>query len=326
MAGRFLDWLKREAAGEPLSDAEALARLIAAKDAAEAANEAKTRFLASVSHEIRSPLNAIYGYAQLLERGGEARPDQAGKVIRRSSEHLANLVDGLLDIAQVEGGALKLSREAIRFPEFLAQLIAMLNLQAQARGIALVLDHPPGLPEFVHADPKRLRQVLINLLTNAIKFTDHGSVTLKVEYRNQLATFTVIAALLPMAFGADVLHNFMDGILIAATFMIRPELGLLTALAGILLAAKLRIGQASVGLEYLLPALVGAFLGSTTIKPGRVNVWGTIVGVMILAVGISGIQQFGGSFWVEPLFNGTTLLIAIGIAGYAQRKKGATSK
>ena len=101
--------------------------------------------------------------------------------------------------------------------------------------------------------------------------------------------------------------------------------GFLTALAGVLLAAKLRIGQASVGLEFLLPALVGAFLGSTTIKPGRVNVWGTIVGVMILAVGISGIQQFGGSFWVEPLFNGTTLLIAIGIAGYAQRKKGAKS-
>ena len=102
--------------------------------------------------------------------------------------------------------------------------------------------------------------------------------------------------------------------------------GGLTALAGVLLASKLRIGQASVGLEFLLPALVGAFLGSTTIKPGRVNVWGTIVGVMILAVGISGIQQFGGSFWVEPMFNGATLLIAIGIAGYAQRKKGAKSK
>jgi ribose transport system permease protein len=102
--------------------------------------------------------------------------------------------------------------------------------------------------------------------------------------------------------------------------------GLFTALAGVLLAAKLRIGQASVGLEYLLPALVGAFLGSTTIKPGRVNVWGTMVGVIILAVGISGIQQFGGSFWVEPLFNGVTLLIAIGIAGYAQRRRGAVQK
>jgi ribose transport system permease protein len=98
--------------------------------------------------------------------------------------------------------------------------------------------------------------------------------------------------------------------------------GLMTALAGVLLAAKLRIGQASVGLEFLLPALVGAFLGSTTIKPGRVNVWGTMIGVVILAVGISGIQQFGGSFWVEPMFNGVTLIVAIGIAGYAQRRKG----
>ena len=99
--------------------------------------------------------------------------------------------------------------------------------------------------------------------------------------------------------------------------------GFITAFAGVLLASKLRIGQASVGLEFLLPALVGAFLGSTTIKPGRVNVWGTIIGVVILAVGISGIQQFGGSFWVEPMFNGVTLLVAIGIAGYAQRRKGA---
>lgn len=102
--------------------------------------------------------------------------------------------------------------------------------------------------------------------------------------------------------------------------------GFLSALTGVLLASKLRIGQASVGLEYLLPALVGAFLGSTTIKPGRVNVWGTLVGVIILAVGISGIQQFGGSFFVEPLFNGVTLLVAIGIAGYAQRKKGVVIK
>jgi ribose transport system permease protein len=102
--------------------------------------------------------------------------------------------------------------------------------------------------------------------------------------------------------------------------------GLLAALTGVLLASKLRIGQASVGLEYLLPALVGAFLGSTTIKPGRVNVWGTLIGVIILAVGISGIQQFGGSFFVEPLFNGVTLLVAIGIAGYAQRKRGAVRR
>lgn len=101
--------------------------------------------------------------------------------------------------------------------------------------------------------------------------------------------------------------------------------GLLSAVAGVILASKLRIGQASVGLEYLLPALVGAFLGSTTIKSGRVNVWGTVVGVTILAVGISGIQQFGGAFFIEPLFNGVTLLIAICIAGYAQRRRRSAS-
>lgn len=102
--------------------------------------------------------------------------------------------------------------------------------------------------------------------------------------------------------------------------------GALTAFAAVILASRLRIGQASVGLEYLLPALVGAFLGSTTIRPGRVNVWGTMVGVAILAIGISGIQQFGGAFFVEPLFNGVTLLVSIGIAGYAQRKRSDSIK
>jgi len=192
MAGRILDWLKGDGSQPATAEAEAIARLTAAKDAAEAANEAKTRFLASIAHEIRSPLNAIYGYAQLIERGEGKDALAAARVIRRSAEHLAHLVEGLLDIAQVEGGAMTLSREAIRFPEFLDQLVAMLDLQAQAKGLALVLERPERLPEFVHADPKRLRQVLINLLANAIKFTDQGSVTLKVDYRNELAIFTVI--------------------------------------------------------------------------------------------------------------------------------------
>ncbi|WJV53383.1 ABC transporter permease [Prodigiosinella aquatilis] len=95
----------------------------------------------------------------------------------------------------------------------------------------------------------------------------------------------------------------------------------LTGFTGILIAADQGVGQASVGMDYLLPALVGAFLGSTTIRPGRVNVWGTVVGISILAIGIAGIQQFGGAFWVEPLFNGATLLLSITLAGYAQRRR-----
>lgn len=176
------------AKGSSASEASLAARVAAA----EAANEAKTRFLASVAHEIRSPLNAIYGYAQLLERGEGHDAMGAARVIRRSAEHLAHMVEGLLDIAQVESGSMTLSREAIRFPDFLEQLIAMLDLQAKAKGLALVLERPARLPEFVNTDPKRLRQVLINLLTNAIKFTDAGSVTLKVDYRNELATFSII--------------------------------------------------------------------------------------------------------------------------------------
>jgi ribose transport system permease protein len=102
--------------------------------------------------------------------------------------------------------------------------------------------------------------------------------------------------------------------------------GVITAVAGVVLAAKLQIGQASVGLDYLLPALVGVFLGSTTLKPGRVNVWGAVVAVIVLAVGISGIQQFGGDFYIEPLFNGATLLVSIAIAGYAQRRRRVAKK
>ncbi|WP_086619611.1 ATP-binding response regulator [Erythrobacter tepidarius] len=195
-AHNLLAWLRErgekahaETLAALLDDHAALAR---AKKAAEAANEAKTRFLASVSHEIRSPLNAICGYAQLLERGDGRDTVQAGKVIRRSAEHLSNLVEGLLDIAQVESGSLKLARDTICFPAFLEQLAAMFEPQAAMKGLALNLDLPPTLPEFVRADPKRLRQVLINLLSNAIKFTDTGSVTLRVHYRNELATFEVV--------------------------------------------------------------------------------------------------------------------------------------
>src|SRR5260370_19637335 len=124
------------------------------------------------------------------------------------------------------------------------------------------------------------------------------------------------------AIGANEKAAALNGIPVRA-YVIRAFIasGVLAGFAGCVLAAKLRIGQANVGLDYLLPALVGAFLGSTTIKPGSVNVWGTMCGVLILAVGISGIQQLGGAFFVEPLFNGTTLVISIGLASFAQRRR-----
>ena len=97
--------------------------------------------------------------------------------------------------------------------------------------------------------------------------------------------------------------------------------GVITGATGVVLAAKLEIGQASVGLDYLLPALVGVFLGSTAIKPGRVNVWGTVLAMTVLAIGISGIQETGAKYFVEPLFNGLMLLIAVGIVAWSQRPR-----
>lgn len=97
--------------------------------------------------------------------------------------------------------------------------------------------------------------------------------------------------------------------------------GVITALAGILLASQQRIGNPSVGLDYLLPAFVGALLGSTTIRPGRANAIGTLVSVAVLAIGLSGIQQLGAQFWATPLFNGLTLLVAVGLAGFAARRR-----
>jgi ribose transport system permease protein len=124
------------------------------------------------------------------------------------------------------------------------------------------------------------------------------------------------------AIGANEKAAALNGIPVRAYVVgVFVASGVLVGFTGVVLAAKLRIGQANVGLDYLLPALVGAFLGSTTIKPGRVNVWGTVVGVIILAVGISGIQQLGGAFFVEPLFNGATLVISIALAGFAQRRR-----
>jgi ribose transport system permease protein len=97
--------------------------------------------------------------------------------------------------------------------------------------------------------------------------------------------------------------------------------GVITAFAGVVLGSRLGVAQTTVGPDYLLPAFVGALLGSTAIKPGRVNVLGTIVAVFVLAVAVAGLQQMGAQFFVEPLFNGTMLILAVGLAAYASRRR-----
>jgi len=169
-----------------------LAELERAKEAAEAANAAKTRYLVAVSHEIRSPLNAIYGYAQLLEREDAIPPAEAGGVIRRSAEHLTNLVEGLLDISRIESGVLKVRQDVVRLPALLDQVIDMFRMQAAAKGLSLDYKIEGRLPPFVRTDEKRLRQILINLLSNAIKYTQAGGATLTIRYRSQTALVDVI--------------------------------------------------------------------------------------------------------------------------------------
>ncbi|HVI90470.1 MAG TPA: ATP-binding protein [Dongiaceae bacterium] len=164
-----------------------------AKTAAESASIAKSRFVVGMSHEIRAPLNSIFGYAQLLERdaGLPPRRQDSVRVIRRSAEHLTALIDGLLDIARIEAGRLQLSRDRIALHELLDQIVGMFRLQAEAKGIDFHHDYAANLPRVVHGDEKRLRQILINLLSNAIKYTPAGYAALHVHYRGQVCDIEV---------------------------------------------------------------------------------------------------------------------------------------
>ena len=134
------------------------AALQKAKEAAEAANLAKSRYIVSVSHEIRSPLNAIAGYAQLLERNPTENLPDAVRVIRRSATHLADLVNGLLDISRIENGTLRLDRSRVNLIDLLSQIVDMFRLQAQSKGLTFHHEWPANLPSYIYIDEKRLRQ------------------------------------------------------------------------------------------------------------------------------------------------------------------------
>jgi len=172
-------------------DVAPILQLTRDKESAEAANAAKSRYLVTVSHEILSPLNAIYGYAQLVERGDGVSPKEAARVIRRSTEHLTSLVEGLLDISLVENGVLTVKSETVRLVAFLDQIASMFRPAAEAKGLKFGYEVTGPLPEFVRMDQKRVRQVLINLLSNAVKFTAAGSVVLRISYSAQIAVFEI---------------------------------------------------------------------------------------------------------------------------------------
>jgi signal transduction histidine kinase/purine-cytosine permease-like protein/CheY-like chemotaxis protein len=169
------------------------AMLMRARQVAESANLAKTRFVVGVSHELRTPLNAVLGYAQLLEVDPAIPPQkrEAIRIIRRSGEHLHGLIEGLMDISKIEAGRIEIDRREVKLPEFLEQIVGMFRVQAVAKGIEFDYACPRNLPAIVFTDETRLRQILINLLSNALKFTEHGRIGLAIRLPGQVMEFEI---------------------------------------------------------------------------------------------------------------------------------------
>ena len=168
--------------------------LQAAKEQADRANSAKSRYLSGISHELRTPLQSILGYAQLLNQQQDIPEKHRNglRIIKRSGEYLTDLIEGLLDISKIEAGRLDIYRNQVRLPELLEQMVEMFRPQAEAKGIRFFCHVHNPLPSTVIADEKRLRQILINLLSNAIKYTRAGQVDFHIRYRNQVAEFTIV--------------------------------------------------------------------------------------------------------------------------------------
>ena len=164
-----------------------------ARHVAEQANQAKSRYITAISHELRTPLNSILGYAQILDADADIPParKQAVSVIRKSGDHLLSVIEGTLDIARIEGGKLTLDVRALDFPDFLQQIVGMFELQARNKGLSFEYQPAGEIPPVVRVDEKRLRQILINVLGNAVKFTVRGGVTFKVECRREMAVFDI---------------------------------------------------------------------------------------------------------------------------------------
>lgn len=135
-----------------------------------------------MSHELRTPLNGILGYAQILQRSASLSPkDHKGiQVMHQCGQHLLTLIEDLLDLSKIEAQRMELHPDSFHFHEFLTGISELCKIKAQQKGLELITQFAPNLPQGVYADEQRLRQILLNILGNAVKFTDSGNVTFKV--------------------------------------------------------------------------------------------------------------------------------------------------
>jgi PAS domain S-box-containing protein len=157
-----------------------------AKQVAEAANQAKSEFFANMSHELRTPLNVILGFTQLMARDASINAKQLSnlKIVNNSGEHLLELINDVLDMSKIEAGRAILNETSLDLYHLLNTLIDMFQYKANAKGLQLLFVKDPAVPQYITIDENKLRQVLINLLGNAIKFTHEGRVTMGVSMQN----------------------------------------------------------------------------------------------------------------------------------------------
>ena len=154
-----------------------------AKEAAEAANQAKSVFLTNMSHELRTPLNSILGFTQLMSYESNLTPSlqENLQIVNRSGRHLLDLINDILDLSKIESGRMTLNPSDFALTSLLTSIEEMLQIKVQSKELQLIFELDPDIPQFVHSDEKKLYQVLVNLLGNAIKFTNQGRITLRVR-------------------------------------------------------------------------------------------------------------------------------------------------